>query len=140
MFAVVVAVAAAVVAVVQQCRELVLNFFQSLVSQELATGGHFPPKLGKGTSEEAPYHNVHRKQVIVRIMASLQRVLRAKDIGLLSPRLREMYHVLLIAIVNNQDVSTFTPPGQEEGQYICFFCLGGAENSFCVFCCSLWLL
>jgi len=132
----------------QQSRELVLNFFQSLVSQELAIGGQFgqfPPKLGEGTPDEAPYQNAHRKQIIVRIMASLQRVLRAKDIDLLSPRLREMYHVLLIAIVNNQDVSTFTPPGQEEGQYSCSFAwvvaktdsVGSLLFFFSAFCCTL---
>ena len=129
----------------QQSRELVLNFFQSLVSQELAIGGQFPPKSGEGTPDEAPYQNAHRKQIIVRIMASLQRVLRAKDIDLLSPRLREMYHVLLIAIVNNQDVSTFTPPGQEEGQYSCSFAwvvaktdsVGSLLFFFSAFCCTL---
>jgi hypothetical protein len=131
-----------------------LNFFQSLVSQELAIGGQFHPKSGEGAPDEAPYQNAHRKQIIVRIMASLQRVLRAKDIDLLSPRLREMYHVLLIAIVNNQDVSTFTPPGQEEGQYSCSFAWVVAKTDsvgsllsvvlcvllYSVFCCTLCFL
>jgi hypothetical protein len=116
-----------------KARELMLDFLQAVISDELSSGivGASIPPSPKPSSSSSNTNNApssnnktikiptklkhiqmeHRRQIVLRIIASLGRVIYSEDVRVTN-RISEMYCVLLIAIANNHDITTLTSTNQ----------------------------
>lgn len=93
-------------------RTLIIEFLQALIFDELLSNSSLDvssPKSSKSTSSTVlhPHHHSHVRAVVLRIMASIGRVLFAAsdDIVTFPPVVQELYCSLLITIANTHDVN-----------------------------------